>query len=279
MRANLVWLIVSVFLTGCTTTQQAAPAEPEKNAKVYYQGKGSERDVRRFRMFLDIALDDRGMAFADSTASADAVVKVQFRQEEGTKTLQAPVVWTTLVSRNGEEYVLRSCNGVSTSTSIYSQPVKYVDAIELPASWKLEHSPFAVYVDDNAFPGFEELLKAVKDRLAQHGYRVVKTRPESDGELKSIKIQKLAIPMRVLYSNRDYEVFDKDSKRFSYTSGKGFDDMTYLGVQPPIKQENLPCRQTLVGFGNNDSQDGFLFDANRIAKAIQEHFSKEAHSN
>ena len=45
MKAIFSWFIISAFVAGCATKPQTAPG---KNAKIYYEGTGSEHDVKRF---------------------------------------------------------------------------------------------------------------------------------------------------------------------------------------------------------------------------------------
>jgi hypothetical protein len=272
--------MTGLCLIGCAGNPQAASPSNDQTknqtVKVYFQGEGPGREVRRFQKFLEIALDDHGMVRVDSAAKADAVVKLQFNDKEEIAFLHAPVLWMTLSARNGEQYILKSCNTVSTSADVYAEPVKYVDIIKLPAKWERAYPRFAVYIDESSFKGSEEVVKRFKDRLAEQSYRFVKTNSEADAELKSIKVQKLAIPMNTISHSRHYEISYRDSDHV-FSSGNG-SDITYVGVEKSVKTENLPCWSTAETFGNNN--DRFWADADMIAKRIQEQISKKAaHSN
>ena len=280
MRSFLSGFMVGAFMVGCATNPHTAPSASElgksQGVKIYFQGEGSDREVKRFQKFLDIALDDYGMARVDSAANADEIVKLQFKTQKGTAHLYTPLVWITLASRNDEEYLFKSCNNVSTDTTVFTEPIKYLDPVKIPANWKKTHPHFAVYIDESGFKSFEELVKLLEKKLVEKNYTVVRNRAEADAVLKSIKIQKLAIPMQTIDHTRSFRIVDQRSGS-EYMSGNG-GEMTYIGAEKSVKVENLPCGPMIQDFGHHTS-DRSWDDASRIADTIQEHVGKAAHSN
>jgi hypothetical protein len=278
MRINPLWFMIGVLLAGCGTKPQASALKPEKSARVYYEGSGSEHDVKRFGKFLDIALDDSGLVRADSAANADAVVKIQFKQEESTGRLCSPVLWATFISGKGEERTEKICNTVSSGENIFEKPVDDLGGpIKLPSNWSKASGKPAIYINDPAFKGSENLLSVLTKLLSSDNYRLVHSRAEADAELKSISLQKLVVPMRILIHSEDYEVFDKNSVRLFSSNGNS---QTYLGVEKSVNVANLPCGSQFDSFGRDDYQDPFWGNAHQIAIKIQEEISKQAaHSN
>ena len=278
MKSGLCGLIC-ITLLGCTSKPQAAPPAVESGkrqaAKVYFHGEGTDRDVKRFPKFLDIALDDYGMTRTDSSKDADATVKMRFSQEDKTQNVYSPVVWITMASRDHQQYIFKSCNSVSTGTSIFDEPIKYIVPFKLPADWKPHNGRMAVYVNGAEVKGLQDLVPNVKQRLADDGYRIAQERGDADAELQSIKLQKLAVPMHIVVANRGFELLDRNSEKFD--SSDEYGDHTYVGVEPGINLENLPCRQSLETFGNRP--DGSWDTAHTIAQKIREHLDQTLHSN
>ena len=69
---------------------------------------------------------------------------------------------------------------------------------------------------------------------------------------------------------------DRQSNR-PFMTGRTSGDVTYMGVDPAVKLENLPCRMTVENFGQEN--DGAWQSARSIAKDIRKHLDKAAHSN
>jgi len=278
VKGRHCWLI-SLTVIACAIVAQAVSfglqSSQSQRASVFFRGKGPDRDVRRFQKFLEIALDDFNMSRTESARDADITVNMDITREQKTEHLYAPVVWITITSVNHEEYVLKSCNVVSTNNSIFNEPIKLL-MVSLPGAWKKHNSRLAVYVDDLQVKGSRELLPTVKQGLIENGYQIAQARASADAELQSIKLQKLAIPMQTIIVHRSYEVFDRQSNRFSYSTGTS-SDMTYIGVEPGIKLENLPCVGTVEHFAVDS--EGAWRDARNIAKNIRTHLDKAAHSN
>lgn len=264
-------------VAGMGANPYAPPAggSPGPTAKIYFQGEGSERDLKRFQKFLDIALDDYGMAQTGSSKDADVTVKMHLSHEEETQNLYAPVVWVTMASRDHEQYIFKSCNSVSTATSIFDEPIKDLVSFKFPDTWKPRNGRMAVYVNETEVKGLQTLVPEVKKQLADDGYRVTQARGDADAELQSIKLQKLAIPMRTAITNRAYELLDRNAKRFQ--SGQGFTDVNYIGVVAGINVANLPCRTTVETFHNSPDRSWDV--AHTIAQRIREHLDEASHSN
>jgi hypothetical protein len=273
MKAKFLWVIIGVFVVGCATKPQAAPPEQAKSAKVYYEGTGSDHDVKRFGKFLDIALDDYGLTRTDSATNADAVVKVQFEEKEEIASLYSPVVWATFTSRKGEEYIVKSCSSVSSGDNIFKQPIKYVGDVTLPVAWKKGQENLSIYIDEPALKDSAELVKVLKESLPEQHYRLVKTRSEADAELKSIVLQKFSAPERTIAHSHTYQIVDKESRRIS--SGTG-NSSTYLGLEKSVNVKNIPCGATMASYGNVSSYDSLWGEAKDMAKAIHKDINKEA---
>jgi hypothetical protein len=273
-------VLVGLTVIACAVVPRAASSGLQslqgQAAKVFFHGKGPDREVRRFQKFLEIALDDLDMTRTDSARDADMTVNVDITREEKTEHLYAPVVWITVASADHQEYSLQSCNVVSDSTSIFDEPIKSLEAIKLPDEWKKRGRHFAIYMNDAEIQGFKELVPLLRRKLMDENYQITQARGEADAELKSIKLQKLAVPMRAVTLHRSYEVLDRQSNRFFYTVGSGSSDVTYKGVEPGIKLENLPCGRTIEHFAVD--YDGAWRDARDIAKNIRKHIDA-AHSN
>ena len=277
MKAILCWLI-GLTVIACATVPLAVSGvlqSQSQGAKVFFRAKGPDRDVRRFQKFLEIALEDFNMSRTESARDADITVNMDITREQKTEHLYAPVVWIAITSVDHQEYVVKSCNVVSTSNSVFNEPIK-LTTVSLPGEWKKHSSRLAVYVDDQQVKGSTELLPMVKQGLIENGYQIAQGRATADAELQSIKLQKLAIPMQTVIVHRSYEVFDRQSNRFSYSKGTS-SDMTYIGVDPGIKLENLPCAGTVEHFAVDS--EGAWRDARNIVKNIQTHLDKAAHSN
>lgn len=275
-------LLIILGLNGCAKTRSAPAASGEtagQTGKVYFQGSGPDREVRRFQKILEIALDDKHLQLVDSTKDADAVVKATIKIQEKTTYLHIPRFLATVVSNDHKRYELQECNSMSTSEEIYSHKVDYVP-FDLPPDWIQAHPHFAVYIDESKFKGHDELIAAFRKRLTEKGYRIANDASGSDGALSSIMMQRLDVPMSVLSRQIQFEVFDKDGKRYYYTSGGGSTDTFYLGVAPPFKLETLPCRQEIKGFRTMDMADGSWREARGIAQTIRERIGKTiVHSN
>jgi hypothetical protein len=271
MKPTSSWVIIGVFLTGCVTKPQAPATKPGQSARVYYQGTGAEHDAKRFGKFLDIALDDNGLVRVDSAANADAVVKVQFEETKEMSSLYAPVLWITFVSPKGEEFVAKSCNSVSSGDSVFRDPIKSIDYVKFPVTWKKVHENFAIYIDKSAHKDLSELVKVVTEGLVEQHYSLVNNRLEADAELKSIVMQKFSVPERTIVHSHSYEIVDKESGRFS--SGTG-NSTTYLGLEESVNVKNLPCGTTMASYGNVGGLDSLWSSASDIAKTIHEHISK-----
>jgi hypothetical protein len=269
-------------LIGCTDNPHAALPDSQQakvqRPKVYFHGEGSDRDIRRFQKFLAIALEDYDMVLTDASRDADATVKVGIKRKDDSGYLYTRLLWITFGSHDGQQFVSKSCGAVSTSDSVFKEPITYVP-VEFPVNWTKDHPYYAVYVNDTDLKGFEDLLPYLKQELAYKNYRLVKSRAEADGELKRLQIQKLAIPMVTRNLYIDYEVLDKNFNRVSFTSGKGPTSVVYAGAQPAIKLGNIPCQRMIETF-SADASDGFWDKAHRIVGEIQEHIRKtETHSN
>jgi hypothetical protein len=272
MKAKFLWVIISVFVVGFATKPQAAPPEQAKSAKVYYDGTGSERDVKRFEKFLETALGGYGLVRADSAANADVVVKAQFEEKEEIALLYSPVLWTTFTSNQGKDYTVKSCDSISDSESIFKDPVKSMNELKLPAPWEKASPKSAIYIGKPALKDSGELIRVLREALAKQHYRVVNIRAEADGELKSISVQKFIAPVHVMAHSLVYEVVDKDSKKFLYGNSGS---RTYLGLDKSINVGNMPCGSLFEMFGKwSGGKDPYDDDAKDIAKTIHEHISK-----
>ncbi len=278
MKARLCGLI-GLLAIACAMVPQAASgfqSAKSQGAKVFFRDKGPDREVRRFQKFLDIALDDFDLTRTDSARDADITVNVDITREDKTEHLYAPVVWIAIMSNDHQEYVLKSCNAVSTSNSIFDEPIRSIEQIKLPAAWKKRKSRLAVFITEQEAKGMKDLLPAVKQSLTENGYQITQARSDADAELQSIKLQKLAIPMKAVTVHRSFEIFDRQSSRSS-GMGAGSGDVTYMGVEPGIKLENLPCAGTVEHFAIDS--EGAWRDARTIAKTIKIHLDKATHSN
>jgi hypothetical protein len=268
MKANFLWFIISVFMAGCATKPQAASPESAKGKKVYYEGTGSEHDVKRFGQFLDIALDDYGLVPANSAAEADYVVKVELTKKESTRPLYSPVLWITFKSNKGEEYIDKTCNTVSTAADVFEKPAENWGAtVKFPAGWEKGNEKLAVYVDASLLKDSATLVKAVESALLSENNRIVQSRAEADVELKNVSLQKLIVPEKVIVYSQNYEVSDKNSGSFS--SGKGGVPI-YVGLDDSVNIKNLPCGTSFTNFGSVDKSAPYWFDARQIAKNISE---------
>jgi hypothetical protein len=277
MKVKLSFLVICLYLAGCSNKPQSPLAETAKGAKVYYEGTGSERDVKRFGQFFDIALGDNDLVHADSLANADIVMKMRLSEKEDVDHLYAPVVWIIATSRKGEEYTVKSCNSVSNAESIFTEPVRNVSDFKLPIAWRQGNPDFAVYIDEPVLKGPQGLVEALKTTLAEQHYRITGTASDADAELKSMTVQKFIVPVRTILHSQDYEIVDKSSGRLFSGSGSS---RTYLGVEKSVNLKDLPCGETMNTFGNSSSDDPFWSKAKNIAKSIHEHISKQAaHSN
>lgn len=280
MRSILWCWIAGVFLIGCARNPQAAAPDPQltkrQTIKVYFKLEGADRDVTRFQRFVDIALDDQGMTREVSAAKADAIVYVQLKEkEEQQSVVYVPVSFITFAAPKHEEYTLRSCNSVSNRKE--AEPFTYVDAIKLPADWKKAFPKLTVYIDESKVKGSEELIKALKARLAEAHYAVARSKSGADAEVTSVKVQTLSVPMRTMDRARHYEIRERPSdKPYSTMNGT---DTTWLGPNTSINLNNFPCGQAIATFGETGFVDSFWSDANSITKAIQKHITKNEPSN
>jgi hypothetical protein len=270
--------LMSLLAMVCASYSQANPSgmQPSKGAKIYFHGKGPDREVRRFQKFLDIALDDFDMVRTDSARDAAASIDMEITREEKTEHLYAPVLWITIASNDHQEYTLKSCNSVSDRNTIFNEPIESIEKPTLPVDWKKRGSHLAIYVKDPEIKGMPELVPSLIASFKEGGYEIAKERARADAELQSVKMQKLAIPMRSIVVSRSYEVSDRQSNRPLFT-GKTSGDVTYMSVDPAVKLENLPCRMTVETFGQEN--DGAWQSARSIAKDIRKHLDKAAHSN
>jgi hypothetical protein len=278
MRPISSWIMICVFLTGCATKPQAPATKPGQRAKVYYQGIGPEHDVKRFGKFLDIALDDYGLVQATSAAEADYVVKVELKTEESTRSLYSPVLWITFKSNKGEEYIDKACNTISTAEDIFTKPAEdWGAAVKFPAGWEKANEKLAVYMDEPLLKDSAPLVNAVKKALLSESYRIVQSRAEADVELKSVSLQKLIVPEKVIVYSQNYDVSGKNSGSFS--SGKGGLPI-YIGLEDSVNIKNVPCGPSFASFGSVDKSAPYWSDARQIAKDISERETKEVkHSN
>jgi hypothetical protein len=281
MKAAFALLIVVGF-AGCSKARTAPPssgASAGQMGKVYFQGTGSEQETRRFQKILEIALDDNDLQRVDSSKDADAVVKATITRRETTTHIRVPRLLVTLVSRDNKKYELEECHGMSTADDIYSNKAEYVAPFELPQDWTAAHPHFAIYIDESKFNGYEELIASFKQRLMDKGYKVASEASASDGELSTIRMQRLEVPMRVMNREVEFVVFDKDGRRYYSNAAGEATDITYLGVEPPLKLETLPCREQVKSFKTFDI-DGSSRDAHGIARTISENIGKTVvHSN
>lgn len=277
MKAGF-WCLISLMAMGYASHSQAVPSGTQlsKGAKIYFHGKGPEREVRRFRKFLDIALDDFDMTRTDSARDAATSIDMEITQEEKTEYLYAPVLWIAIASNDRQEYILKSCNSVSTSNSIFTDPIQSIQRATLPEGWKKRGSHFAIYVNDAEIKGMRELAPVLKRSLKEDGYEIAQERARADAELQSVKMQKLAIPMRSIVVSRSYEISDRQSNR-PYSTGRGSGEVTYVSVDSGVKLENLPCRINVETIGQDN--DGAWRIARSIAKDIRKHLDNAAHSN
>jgi hypothetical protein len=269
---------MSLLAMVCASHSQANPSgmQPSKGAKIYFHGKGPDREVRRFQKFLDIALDDFDMVRTDSARDAAASIDMEITREEKTEHLYAPVLWITIASNDRQEYTLKSCNSVSNNSNIFTEPIQSIDKATLPEDWKKRDRHLAIYVKDVDLKGMPELAPLLIGRFKESGYAISQERARADAELQSVKMQKMAIPMRSIVVSRSYEISDRQSNR-PFTTGRTSGDVTYVSVDPAVKLENLPCRMTVETFGQEN--DGAWQSARSIAKDIRKHLDKAAHSN
>jgi hypothetical protein len=130
--------LMSLLAMVCASYSQANPSgmQPSKGAKIYFHGKGPDREVRRFQKFLDIALDDFDMVRTDSARDAAASIDMEITREEKTEHLYAPVLWITIASNDHQEYTLKSCNSVSDRNTIFNEPIESIEKPTLPVDWK-----------------------------------------------------------------------------------------------------------------------------------------------
>jgi hypothetical protein len=277
MKAGF-WCLMSLLAMVCASHSQANPSgmQPSKGAKIYFHGKGPDREVRRFQKFLDIALDDFDMVRTDSARDAAASIDMEITREEKPEHLYAPVLWITIASNDHQEYILKSCNSVSTSNSIFTAPIQSIEKATLPEDWKKRGRHLAIYVKDAEIKGMPELAPSLIASFKEGGYEIAHERASADAELQSVKMQKMAIPMRSIVVSRSYEISDRQSNR-PYSTGRSSGDVTYVSVDPAVKLENLPCRMTVETFGQEN--DGAWRSARNIAKDIRKHLDNAAHSN
>jgi len=270
--------LMSLLAMVCASHSQANPSgmQTSKGAKIYFHGKGPDREVRRFQKFLDIALDDFDMVRTDSARDAAASIDMEITREEKTEHLYAPVLWITIASNDHQEYTLKSCNSVSNRNSIFTEPIQSIDKPALPVDWKKRGSHLAIYVKDPEIKGMPELTPSLIASFKEGGYEIAQERARADAELQSVKMQKLAIPMRSIVVSRSYEISDRQSNR-PFMTGRTSGDVTYVSVDPAVKLENLPCRMTVETFGQEN--DGAWQSARNIAKDIRKHLDKATHSN
>jgi hypothetical protein len=277
MKAGF-WCLMSLLAMVCASHSQAnlSGAQPSKGAKIYFHGKGPDREVRRFQKFLDIALDDFDMVRTDSAQDAAASIAMEITREEKTEHLYTPVLWITIASNDRQEYTLKSCNSVSNNSSIFTAPIQSIDKATLPDDWKKRGRHLAIYVKDSEIKGMPELAPSLIASFKEGGYEIAQERARADAELQSVKMQKMAIPMRSIVVSRSYEISDRQSNR-PFTTGRSSGDVTYVSVDPAVKLENLPCRSTVETFGQ-DNDSGWRI-ARNIAKDIRKHLDKAPHSN
>jgi len=278
VKRLLCGLICMAFLVRASSPQAAAPKAGSSHpaVRVFYRGKGADRDVRRFQKFLEIALEDYDITLSDSARDADATANVELSRGEKTEYLYTPLVWMEFTSQAGGNYMAKSCSSVSTSDSVFKEPINVISRITFPQDWK-KHERLAVYIDESAVKALTPLLPALTEGLSSGGHHITNVRAGADVVLQHIRVQNLAVPMRTKVLSITFEVLDRGGARFFYTSGKGATELTYLGADPGIKLENIPCSPTFTTFWNDN--DGTWREARSIAKAIREHFDKATHSN
>lgn len=281
MRVSFALLFV-IALGGCSGFRTAPPtsgASAAQMGRVYFQGTGSDHEVRRFHKILEIALDDNHLQRVDSSKDADAVVKATINIEEKTTFLHVPRVLATVTSNDNKRYQFQQCNGMSTRSGSYSHTADYV-TFEVPQDWAQAHPHFAVYIDESKFKGHGDLIASFKKNLNEKGYKIANDPSASDGALTSIMMQMMDVPMSVLRRDIQYEVFDKNGMLYYYTSGRGATDTSYLGLTPPFKVETLPCSNQIKTYKAVDMEDGSWQEARGIAKTISERIGKTiVHSN
>jgi hypothetical protein len=267
MRAILLCVVACAVAAGCNRGHSATPAVSSAQAgKVFLRAKGPDREVQRFRKIWAIALEDHDLTSVDTADVADAIVKAEVIQEESTHDLYAPLVRVVLTSRKGENFVFQSCTTVSTSQDVYEEPVT---RINLPSNWKKEHPAIsALYIDQAGFKDSKNLVQLLIDPLQKQGYRLVSNLSEADAQLSSIKVERLAIPMRTVDRGVHYEVSDKSSRRFAY-SDSGMGSIAYMGPRDLI-DPHLPCSISTFG----DGGERYWSEATHIAKMIQEHLTQ-----
>jgi len=270
-------VVFGLALMACAAAPQtpsSGTASGSSSAKVLFKGKGPEREVKRFQKFLDLAFDDFGLTFADSARDADATINMEIEREDKTVYIYSPVVWLTFVSSGNEEFVASSCNAVSDNKSVFEEPIDSFSTIKLPAGWKKRGAHLVIYFNESDIKGAKMPIPALKRSLAEDGYQITEVPANADARLKTIRLQRLSIPMQATVVKRSYEVFNRQSKLMF--SGRGSGDITYKGVDPGIKLEVLPCNDTVKTFGR-DSDEPWLY-ARRIARSVRENLDK-AHSN
>ena len=275
MKARLQ-VVFGLALMACAVGLQTRPSgtsSGNSSAKIFFKGKGAEREVRRFQKFLDLAFDDLGLVLADSARDADATIDMEIEREDKTVYLYSPVVWLTFVSAGNEEFIASSCNTVSDNKSVFEEPIDSFSTIKLPA-WKKRGAHFVIYVNESQMKETKVALPVLKRSLAEDGYQITEAPTSADARLTNIRLQKLSIPMQATVVKRTYEVFNRQSKLMFSGSGSG--EVTYKGVDPGIKLEVLPCNETVKTFGR-DSDETWRY-ARRIAKSVRENLDK-AHSN
>lgn len=275
MKAGLQVMFGLVLVASAAApTPSSGTSSGSASAKIFFKGRGPEREVRRFQKFLDLAFDDLGLVLADSARDADATIDMEIEREEKTVYLYTPVVWLTFVSAEKEEFIASSCNTVSDNKSVFEEPIDSFSTVKLPAAWKRRGAHFVIYVNELQMKEMKLALPVLKRSLAEDGYQITEAPTSADARLTNIRLQKLSIPMQAAVVKRTYEVFNRQSKLMFSGSGSG--EVTYKGVDPGIKLEVLPCNETVKTFGR-DSDETWRY-AHIIAKNVRENLDK-AHSN
>ena len=107
------------------------------------------------------------MVRTDSARDAAASIDMDITREEKTEHLYAPVLWITIASNDRQEYTLKSCNSVSNSSTIFTEPIRSIDKATLPEDWKKRDSHLAIYIKDAELKGMPELAPLLIGRASK----------------------------------------------------------------------------------------------------------------
>jgi hypothetical protein len=265
MKKILCGFVVSVLLVSLTLAYgQSAEIRGRSKGKriknVFVSVKGPEQLAKRFRKFMDIALDDNNLTAVTDSASADAFIDVEITEETVQGNLYATVASAEFAHKKGDALQLNACVSVGDTHSDNPQ----ISHLYIPDALKKSDARIStIWVADTIEGVDPYLIAMLKRELRDAEYKMPSNAADADVVLKSLKVHEEPISIGILKKNIHVRAALLSESTAFYNSNHPIN--TYKSVHQPISDSAKECLSTAETFGGPFGEP-FWEAARRVAE-------------